>query len=68
MIFKDYRDIAQSALRIYEDDALMASSAIGIDQTTFHRVLSGDEPDMRTTHMLLVFLSRLSIRRRVSQD
>ena len=58
MIFKDYRVIIQSALAANHDDAYSASAAIGIDQITFHQVLAGINPDMLTTHRLLIYLSR----------
>ena len=66
MIFKDYRDILRSALRSHQNDAYSASTAIGIDPITFHRILSGADPDMLTTHMLLVYLSRQSCARSVN--
>ena len=66
MIFKDYRDILKRALRSHENDANSASAAIGIDPITFHSILSGANPDMLTTHMLLVYLSRQSCARSVS--
>lgn len=61
MIFKDYRDILKCALRLNRDDAFTASQEVGIDPITFQHVLSGADPDMLTTHMLLVYLSRQSI-------
>lgn len=58
MIFKDYRDIVQNALDANHNDAYSACAAIGIDQITFYRILAGANLDLRTTHRLLVYLSR----------
>lgn len=61
MIFKDYSEILKCALSNNHDDALSASHEVGIDPETFQDVLSGANPDMLTTHILLVYLSRQSM-------